>query len=82
MDTATLTLTASEAWFTVLGERDAATIVAEFGLTATGPALDEWLGTCEAEAARMSGNPAAMLDALAPHRGGILAELTHAIEDA
>lgn len=40
-------------WSALFGDRSAEDLVAEFGLVVdTRAGLDEWLGTCEAEAAR------------------------------
>lgn len=66
-------------WNTVLGAyRTAAMTVAEFGLVAAG--LDEWLDTCEAEAARVGG--IAIPAEWADHHARTVRELEAAIRAA
>ncbi|MCR4374371.1 MAG: hypothetical protein NUW22_05940 [Acidobacteria bacterium] len=37
-------------WIAILGNRDAETLIAEFGLVGPRADVDEWIGACEAEA--------------------------------
>lgn len=65
-------------WTTVLGSRDAAGLVQEFGLGLDG--LDEWLGAAEADAWLLAGGRASdMPDEWATHHATALAELRAAV---
>ena len=72
-----MTLTPETYWSTLFGDRSAGTLVAEFGLTATGRDLSEWVGSCEAAAT--AAGAVGLDDIPGSWRAGLLAEIEDAI---
>lgn len=71
-------LTPETYWSTLFGDRSAETLVSEFGLTATGRDLSEWVGSCEAAAT--SAGALGLGDIPGSWRADLLAEIEGAIE--
>lgn len=74
------TSTYTDYWIAVFGDRDEDQVVLEFGVVELG--LDEWVGQCEAEAARQSEDPEGTIERWAPHHETAVRDLLKAVQRA